>query len=94
MDCGLDGGTDGVQDELPLALVEEQAEGEIAAEEGRENGEGNGFEQPDGARRLRWSGARRWRAVWLGSGARHEGFCMTLASGLVDVGDECCAQRL
>ena len=35
-----------MQDELPLALIEEQAEGEIAAEERGNNGEGDGFEEP------------------------------------------------
>jgi hypothetical protein len=47
-----------VQDELPLALVEEQAEGEIAAEERRNDGEGDGFGEPDGTDDIRCSG---WR---------------------------------
>ncbi len=42
-------GAGGVEDELPLALVEEPAEGEIAAKERCEHGEGEGFDEPDGA---------------------------------------------
>jgi hypothetical protein len=38
-----------VQDELPLALVEEQTEGEVSAEESRYNGDGDGLYQPHGA---------------------------------------------
>ncbi len=38
-----------MKDELPLALVEEQAEGEVAAKKCSENGDGNGFDEPDRA---------------------------------------------
>ena len=38
-----------MQDELPLALVEEQAEGEVGAAERGEDGERDAFEEPDGA---------------------------------------------
>lgn len=37
-----------MQDELPLALVEEGAEGEIAADQGEKKEEAEGFEQPAG----------------------------------------------
>jgi hypothetical protein len=35
-----------VENKLPLALVKEQAEGEIAANEGDENDEGDSFDKP------------------------------------------------
>ena len=38
----------GVEDELPLALKEEHAEGEVAAEERDEEGDGQRFEEPGG----------------------------------------------
>jgi len=38
-----------VQDELPLALVEEKTEGEVAAEESCNDCNGDGFHQPHGA---------------------------------------------
>src|SRR6202012_48057 len=41
-------GACGVQDKLPLALVEDPAEGEIAAKDRCDNGEGDGFDEPDG----------------------------------------------
>jgi hypothetical protein len=47
-----------VQDELPLALVEEQAEGEVATEERGKDGEDNGFDQPDGTDDVRGNGLR------------------------------------
>ena len=45
-----------MQHELPLTLVEEQAEGEVAAEERRNDGEGDGFNEPDGTNDIRWNG--------------------------------------
>ena len=45
---GAGDGAGGVEDELPLALIEEQAGGEPRAEERDEQGEGEGFEQPEG----------------------------------------------
>ena len=67
-----------MQDELPLALVEEQAEGEIAAEERRKDGEGDGFDEPDGADDFRWSGLSVGCAL-LGFGVGRgieSGFCI------------------
>jgi hypothetical protein len=55
-----------VKDELPLALIEEEAEGEVAAEECAENDEGDGFDEPDRAD-VFLGGA----VVWLGCGAGH-----------------------
>jgi hypothetical protein len=69
-----------VQDELPLALIEEEAEGEITTEEGRNDGEGDGFDKPDGADYVRWSGLRWDGLVWLGDGAWHWASVSTLAS--------------
>ena len=43
---------------MPLALVEEQAEGEVATEERCNDGEGDSFDKPDGADEIRWSGLR------------------------------------
>lgn len=37
-----------MEDELPLALVEEDAQGEIAADEGEEKDQAESFEQPAG----------------------------------------------
>lgn len=37
-----------MQNELPLALVEEDAEGEIAADESKQNHQAGRFEQPAG----------------------------------------------
>jgi hypothetical protein len=63
-----------VQDELPLALVEEQAEGEIATEESRHDGESHSFDKPDGADDIRWSGLRWDWPGWLGRrGGRRAG---------------------
>jgi hypothetical protein len=60
-----------------LALIEEQAEGEIAAEESHDDGDGDGLHEPDGADDFRRSAG--WRGVLAGlrSGAGHEsGFCI------------------
>ena len=76
--CWAGGGAGWVQDELPLALVEEQAEGEVAAEERREDGEGDGFDEPDGADDIRWSGLRLAAFGWLGGGAGHRGLLCRL----------------
>jgi len=54
--CGAGGCAGRVQHELPLTLVEEQAEGEVAAEERRNDGEGDGFNEPDGTNDIRWNG--------------------------------------
>ena len=35
-----------MQDELPLALIEEQAEGEVTAQKCSEDGEGERFQKP------------------------------------------------
>jgi len=61
-----------VQDELPLALIEEQAEGEIAAEESHDDGDGDGFHEPEWADGFRWSASWRGVLAWLRSGAGHE----------------------
>jgi hypothetical protein len=45
--CGYVAG--GVEEHLPLALVEEEAEGGVSAESGCEEGEGEGGEEPAGA---------------------------------------------
>ena len=47
-----------MQYKLPLALVEEQAEGEIAAKERRNDGKADGFDEPDGAHDFWCSGLR------------------------------------
>ena len=57
----IGGGAGWVQDKLPLALVEEPTESEVAAEERSENGEADCFDEPDGADDIRWSG---WRAAF------------------------------
>ena len=64
-----------MQDELPLALVKEQAEGEISGEKRREDGDGDGFDEPDGIDSVQCSGST---VVWLG-GARHRASVLTLA---------------
>ncbi len=69
-----------MQDELPLALVEEQAEGEVAAEERRNDGEGDGSDKPDGADDIRWGGLRWGGLGWLGGGAGHWGFCVDFST--------------
>ena len=65
-----------MKDELPLALVKEQAEGEVATEERCNDSEGDGFKKPDGAYDIRWSGLRWGGFAWLGGGAWHRGFCV------------------
>ena len=65
-----------MQDELPLALVEEQTEREVAAEERRNDGEDDGFDEPDGTDDIRWSGLRGGWPGWFGGGAGHWGFCV------------------
>ena len=71
-----------MQDELPLALIEEQAEGEIAAEECGENGEGDGFDEPDGADVFGWGGLAGWRRLALAwsAGRGMEGFCVDFST--------------
>ena len=78
--CCARGGAGWVQDELPLALVEEQAEGEVAAEEGRNDGEGDGFDEPNGTDDIRWNGLRRSGLGWLGGGAWHRSFCVDFST--------------
>ena len=60
-----------MKDQLPLALVKEQAEGHVAAEERGENGEGDGFDEPDGADFFLVIALRCGTLVWLGCGAGH-----------------------
>jgi len=55
-----------VQDELPLSLIEEQAEGEESAEECGDYGEGDGLDEPDGADVF-----LRGDFVWFVCGAGH-----------------------
>lgn len=68
-----------MQDELPLALIEEKAESEIAADDGHEHSSADGFDEPDGIdcfgsrRRLR----RMFRPFWVGAG--HEGFSLNFS---------------
>ena len=50
-------GARGMEEELPLALVEEQAEGGVSAEGGSGEGEGEGSEEPAGADIRRGFGA-------------------------------------
>jgi hypothetical protein len=45
---GLGYGAGGVEEELPVALVEEEAEGEPRAEESGKEREGEGFGEPEG----------------------------------------------
>jgi len=56
-----------VQDQLPLSLIEEQAEGEESAEECGDDGEGDGLDEPDGA----YVFLRQRTFFWLGCGAGH-----------------------
>jgi len=65
-----------VQHELPLTLVEEQAEGEVAAEQRRNDCEGDGFDEPEGTNDIWWSGLWVSWPGWLGGGAWHRGFCV------------------
>ena len=71
-------GTERMQDQLPLALIEEKAEGEIAADESRKDREGDGFDQPDGIDDLwSWLGGCalvRRPSIGRGVGARHRFF--------------------
>ena len=67
-----------MQDQLPLALIEEEAEGEITADERCKDGESDGFNQPDGIDDL-WDWLGRCALVWRlpigrGIGARHRFF--------------------
>ena len=74
------GGSAGrVQHKLPLALIKEQAEGEIGADERGKGGEDDSLDQPDWADNLGLR--RRWRGtlVWLGDRARHRSLFSTLA---------------
>ena len=74
-----------VQDELPLALVEEQAEGEVSAEESRDDGDGDGFYQPHGADVFVLNFSWRSVLVWFRSGAGHRSacFCIDFSIGLM-----------
>jgi len=76
--CWAGGGADWVQDKLPLALIEEQAEGEIATEKCSKNGGGDRLDQPDGADVVRGIGLRCSAVVCLVRGrcgrARHRSF--------------------
>ncbi len=82
-----DGGGSGrctgwVQDELPLALVEEQAKSEVSAEESRDDGDGDGLHQPHGADVFILNFGWRSVLVWSRSGAGHwSGSVLTLALG-------------
>lgn len=53
-------------------MIEEQAEGEIAAEESHDDGDGDGFHEPEWADGFRWSASWRGVLAWLRSGAGHE----------------------
>ena len=61
---GCGGGAGGVKDELPLASVEEEVQGEPCAEEGNEDRNADGFEEPC---RIDGLGV----AGWFWSGVRH-----------------------
>ena len=61
-----------MQDELPLALIEEQAEGEVAAEESHDDGDDDGLHEPEGTYDFRRSAGWRGVLAWLRSGAGHE----------------------
>lgn len=64
-DAGGSGGCPGwVEDELPLASVEEEVQGEPSADEGDEDGYADGFEEPHGVDGL-------WMAGWFWGGVRH-----------------------
>lgn len=61
----------GVEDELPLAQVEEDAEGDVAAEEGHAEDDGDGFDEPAGVDIDGW---RTWRLTATGGGGcGHDG---------------------
>ena len=61
---GGGGGAGGVEDELPLASVEEEGEREPGTEERDEDGDADGLEEPDGVDGLGVVG-------WLWGGVRH-----------------------
>lgn len=71
-----------MQDELPLALVEEQAEGEIAAENGRCDGGCTCFEEPHGVDCFGLGGWLRGALGRLCGRAGHEGVCMNFSIGM------------
>ena len=55
-----------MQDELPLALVEQQAEARVAADEGGEDHDADGLEEPDRVDDLGSRGGWSWGGlVWL-----------------------------
>jgi len=56
--CGGDGAR-GMKDELPLALVPEQAEGGPGAEESDGEDDGEGFEDPARVDEFRWGAVLR-----------------------------------
>ena len=66
------GGAGGVEDELPLPLVEEEAEGEIAADECSDDGCGYGLSEPKRAYDFRRGVGWRGALAGLRSGAGHE----------------------
>ena len=66
----------GMKDELPLALIEEPAEGEVAANQRCDDGQSEGFDEPDRIDDLGWTGLGCGAFVWFGSGAGHRDFCI------------------
>jgi hypothetical protein len=67
-----------MQDYLPLALVEEQAERQIGAEECGNDGKGDGFDQPRWTYDLMRCAVGCGASVWLGCGAGHWGILYRL----------------
>lgn len=59
-----------MKDELPLALIEEQAERDVSADGGGENRQADGFGEPDGMYGVRWGGGLIC-CSGLGCGAGH-----------------------
>lgn len=76
---GSGGGSVGVKDKLPLALIEEEAEREVATDDRCADGGGDGFEEPA---RVDCFGLRGWLWATLGrfcGGTRHEGVYMNFS---------------
>ena len=72
-------GSSGMKDKLPLALIEEQAEREITAEDGDDYGAEDSFDEPDG---IDWFWFGSWLRLALGrfcGGTGHEGVCMNFS---------------